>query len=269
MNKIPIGLGLSVINTRSLVQFAVLIIFIEALLALTRFSALPGTTDLRILSIASILKASTYLNPEVAHSLFITLCHAVSISFVSVLCGSVIAMLTGWSILARFLLKAPVDFFRGIPASLLLVIGVISFAQSSDTLLILSASIPCTAICIFIMYEGISSIGSMRMSIFDINHRPKNKFILFNAFILPSLAPSFFQAIKLIVPYSLVLAVALEMMQIGKEKSAGRLLFQFQTDGAGIDIATLIIILSLGFISFAASKILDRFDLFVSERSFK
>ena len=81
--------------------------------------------------------------------------------------------------------------------------------------------------------------------------------------------PSLFQAVRLVVPYSLVLAIALEMMQVGIQGSAGRLLFMSQANSVSLDTSSFIVIISLGFISFALSKMLNRLDAFANERSFR
>lgn len=136
-------------------------------------------------------------------------------------------------------------------------------------MLVVAASIPCTAISIFILYAGISSIGTYRLSVYRINHKPTNRLGIFRNFVLPSLMPSLFQAIRLIVPYSLVLAVALEMMQVGQQDSAGRLLVSRQSISVGLDKNSFEIIILLGLVSFILSKLLERIETFIDERSFR
>lgn len=254
---------------RQLFQFSALLLFVELFLLLTRLKALPGATDPDILSLSSLVHDAAFLQSDVFYALLATLTHTIQIATLSFISGTLIAILTGWNAFFRMLLEAPVDFFRGIPATLLVVLGLVSFYQQSDQLLIITAAIPCTAICIFIVYGGISAIGQMRLSVYRKNHQPKDWITIIFRFVIPSLIPYLFQAARLIVPYSLVLAVALEMMQIGKDGSAGKSLVASQSNNVALDISSFVIIILLGFISFFLSKLLQRIDSYVNERSFR
>ena len=254
------------------IQIFILLIFVEFLLWLVRLNAINSTTDTDILSLSSLsslFSGESTLTSYLLNPISITLGHMISISSLSLLGGITIGICTGGSALVRKILKAPVDFFRGIPASLLILIGVQGAPLFSDNLLVLTASVPCTAICIFLIYEGFSSIDDLRIHIYEINNHPKHKIVTFFSFVLPSLLPRLAESIKLIVPYSLVLAIALEMITVGSNHSVGKMLYSRLTSQAGeITEEIFSTIFIIGIISFILCKLLERLDAYAQERTF-
>ncbi|OYU44273.1 MAG: hypothetical protein CFE44_13845 [Burkholderiales bacterium PBB4] len=249
-----------------LVQIAILLCFIELGLYFVRMNALDSVPDKQTLTILNWGRPiADHADPsaviaEIVTALKLTIGHTLWVSIISLIIGVFIGVFTGLSKTMRFIVQAPVDFLRGVPVTLLIAVALVSFSSSSDTLLIVVCSLPCTAICIFFIHSGMDDIDTFRKDVYILNYGPVSRWKLWTDYLLPSLYPSITTASRAIASYSLVVCCAIEMLNLGRPNSAGRLLSMARDNNGSLSGAPMIIILLLGLFSFLLCRFLEKIE---------
>lgn len=198
----------------------------------------------------------------------VTLCHALAATLIAVVCGSILGFLSHSVRWLKLYLIGPVgEFLRAVPVTILVPLATMTFNRSSDTTLVLLAAIPTTAIMAFYVGTAFGSISLEKFACFTLNHRPNRVDQI--RYQLWSILPSIATGLRLVVSYSFVVICVLEMLGLGGEGSAGKLIFSEMTgNGAGISNLTLVLVFFLGILSFFLNKVMAQFDTAAQERSF-
>lgn len=259
--------------SRTIVQVVIILGVLQLLLFILQSQANPDLPDQKHLTLLSAFeifdgKQGAYGYKAVAQAIFITLNHSLLISLFSIGTGLVLGLATGWSERIKFLTQGPVDFFRGVPVTIMLAVALIPFSSSSDLLLVTLCSIPCIATTVFFIHEGIFQMSKFRKDVFLLNHGPLGPLQYMQSYLFPILMPYFLSSTRIVVSYSLVVSCAVEMLEIGSMGSSGRLLSQIQSNQASIAGPPMAVILILGLVSFCLCKSLETIERWAKSRAF-
>ncbi len=237
-----------------------IIILIQLMLSLIGWLAPfhhPFHDKLTLWSIVTITKGEASVGIfDAFNQVGLTLTHAFVIVLMAILFASVVGLLVSAMPKSQRIIAPVCDFFRGVPVSIIYPIAAIAFYRGSDFFVIFIGAIPCGALMVFAVLDGLGRIKAERVAIYALNSEEKAGWLLFKNYKLPSMLPSVFSGLGVTASYALVLACVLEMLGLGSSGSAGRVIGEAaDASGGSVSGESLILILMLGLVSFGLSYV--------------
>lgn len=159
------------------------------------------------------------------------------------------------------------EFFRAIPVTILVPIASLVLNRGDVSTVVILASIPAVAIMTYHTTVAIGDVNELKVRCYKLNTSP-TKWDIFKYYLMIGL-PSWFSGFKIIFSYSFVVVCVLEMLGMGPDGSAGKLLINYANQSAaGISNESLAIIFWLGIVAFLCNKVINNLDVYLKNRSF-
>lgn len=206
-------------------------------------------------------------NYDVLHPIAITLWHALASLLTSTIVGLSIGAFAFRSQLFKSIVSPLSDFSRATPVTLMVPLVTTAFSGSSDITLISLASIPTTAMMVTYTLSALNSINFNKIHHFNLNENPPPLQKFKHLFLLA--LPTLIHGIRIIAAYSFVVACVLEMLNMGPENSAGKIISKSSIENSIIfSNNSLMLIFLLGFCSYLLNWLLYHVEKEIQERSF-
>jgi NitT/TauT family transport system permease protein len=168
--------------------------------------------------------------------------------------GVPLGLLMGYLSFFYQLLRFPVDFFRSVPATALFPLFMLFFGVGDFTKIVLII-FSCALIMIVHTAAGVRQSAKVRR--LAAQTMGANKFQIFKKVIFYDALPEIATGIKIILSFSLVLVIVLEMF-IGTKQGLGRRIYDFHLSYRIADMYGLIIL--VGVIGYFLNRLIRLFE---------